>query len=76
LSVGIEIGIYPLAGQIGGLSVTVPAMLFWYGPTGLVEAVLTSSIVVSLSKTRSIRLHGLEMLQNDNSRNSKINGGS
>ncbi len=67
LAVGIEIGLYPLAGQLGGLSVTIPAMLIWYGPTGLLEAVFTSSLVLSILKTKSIRLHGLEMLFNDKS---------
>ncbi len=68
LAVGIEIGIYPLAGQLGGLPVTIPAMLVWYGPTGLLEATFTSSLVLSLSKTKSVRLHGLEMLLNPKSK--------
>jgi cobalt/nickel transport system permease protein len=63
VAVGIQIGIYPLAGEIGGLSASIPTMLFWYGPTGLLEAVVTSSLVLSLSQIKSIRLHGLEMLK-------------
>lgn len=63
VAVGVQIGIYPLAGEIGGLSASIPTMLFWYGPTGLLEAVVTSSIVISLSQINSIKLHGLEMLR-------------
>ncbi len=62
LAVGIEIGIYPLAGQIGGTPVTVPAMLVWYVPTGLIEAAATCVLVLPLSRIKAIRLHGLEMI--------------
>lgn len=63
LAVGIEIGIYPLAGQMGGILVTVPTMLLWYVPTGLLEAIVTSSLVLSLSKIRPVKLYGLDLLR-------------
>lgn len=66
LAVGIEIGIYPIVGSIGGILVTVPTMLFWYVPTGFLEAAVTSSLVISLSRISSIKLHGLDMLQHRN----------
>jgi cobalt/nickel transport system permease protein len=69
LAVGIEIGIYPIVGSIGGLSVTVPTMLFWYVPTGFLEAAVTSSLVISLSRISSIKLYGLNMLRHKNNEN-------
>lgn len=66
LAVGIQIGIAPLVGTLGGIGVTVPTMLFWYVPTGLVEALFTVPIVLSLSQATPTKLHGLKMLHNTN----------
>src|SRR3990170_8260427 len=63
LAVGIQIGINPLVGNLGGIAVTVPTMLFWYVPTGLAEALFTSPIVLSLSRVSPTKLNGLSMLQ-------------
>ncbi len=63
LSVGLQIGICPLAGDLGGIAVTVPTMLFWYVPTGLAEGAFTSSVLLSLSKAVPQMLHGLNMLR-------------
>jgi cobalt/nickel transport system permease protein len=64
LAVGIQIGINPLVGTLGGIAVTVPTMLFWYVPTGLAEALFTVPIVLSLSRVSPTKLHGLSMLYN------------
>ena len=64
LAVGIQIGINPLVGTLGGLAVTVPTMLIWYVPTGLAEAIFTSSLVLSLSRVIPTKLYGLTLLQN------------
>lgn len=56
LAVGIQIGVNPLVGTLGGIGVTVPTMLFWYVPTGLLEAIFTSSIILSLFRISSIKL--------------------
>ena len=64
LAVGIEIGINPIAGNLGGLWVTVPTMMSWYVPTGIIEGVIASSLVVSFYKTKSIKLYGLELCNN------------
>ena len=66
LAVGIEIGIYPIVGSIGGILVTVPTMLFWYVPTGFLEAAVTSSLVLSLSRISVVKLQGLDMLRSGN----------
>jgi cobalt/nickel transport system permease protein len=69
LSVGIQIGINPIVGTLGGLAVTVPTMLIWYVPTGLAEAIFTSSLLLSLSRVIPTKLYGLTMLQNKNELN-------
>ena len=61
LAVGIEIGLFPMVGNLGGVFVTVPSMLFWYVPTGIIEGVIASSLIVSLSRLRGVRLLGLEL---------------
>jgi cobalt/nickel transport system permease protein len=63
LAVGIQIGIDPLAGNLGGIGVTVPTMLFWYVPTGIAEGIFTSTLVLSLSKAIPEKLHGMAMLK-------------
>jgi cobalt/nickel transport system permease protein len=61
LAVGIEIGLFPMVGTLGGIFVTVPSMLIWYVPTGIIEGVVASALIVSLSKLNGIRLFGLEL---------------
>ncbi len=61
LAVGIEIGIFPMVGTLGGIVVTVPSMLIWYVPTGIIEGVVASSLIVSLSRLRGVRLLGLDL---------------
>jgi cobalt/nickel transport system permease protein len=62
LAVGIEIGVAPIVGTLGGITVTVPTMLFWYVPSGLAEAMFTVPIVLSLSRVSPTKLYGLSML--------------
>ena len=66
LAVGIEIGVYPFAGQLGGITVTVPTMLMWYVPTGLIEGIFASLLIVPLSRIKTMKLHGLDMLRAKN----------
>ena len=61
LAVGIEIGLFPMVGTLGGLFVTVTSMLFWYVPTGIIEGIVASSLIVSLSRLRGVKLWGLEL---------------
>jgi ABC-type Co2+ transport system permease subunit len=65
LAVGIEIRVYPLVGNLGGIAVTVPTMLFWYVPTGLAEGAFTSTLVLSLSRAILAKLYGLVMLKTE-----------
>ena len=66
LAVGTEISIYPLAGQLGGITVTVPTMLMWYVPTGLIEGIFASLLIVPLSRIKTMKLHGLDLLRAKN----------
>ena len=66
LAVGIEIGLFPMVGNLGGITVTVPSMLVWYVPTGIIEGVVASSLIVSLSRLRGVRLFGLELCKKEN----------
>ncbi len=60
LAVGIEIGIFPMVGTLGGIVVTVPSMLMWYVPTGIIEGFVASTLIVSLSKLNGVKLLGLD----------------
>jgi cobalt/nickel transport system permease protein len=66
LAVGVEIGLFPMVGTLGGLMVTVPSMLMWYVPTGIVEGIVASTLIVSLSKLHGVKLLGLELCKNAN----------
>jgi ABC-type Co2+ transport system permease subunit len=61
LAVGSEIGLFPMVGNLGGLAVTLPTMLVWYVPTGIVEGVIASALIVSLSRLKGVKLLGLEL---------------
>jgi cobalt/nickel transport system permease protein len=61
LAVGFEIGLFPLVGTLGGVAVTVPSMLFWYIPTGAIEGIVSSALIVSLARLGGVRLFGLEL---------------
>ena len=61
LAVGTEIGLFPMVGNLGGILVTVPSMLMWYIPTGIIEGVVASALIVSLSRLHGVRLLGLEL---------------
>ena len=61
VAVGLEIGLFPMVGNLGGILVTVPTMLMWYVPTGIIEGIVASALIVSLSRLDGIKLIGLEL---------------
>jgi cobalt/nickel transport system permease protein len=69
LAVGIEIGLFPMVGTLGGIFVTVPSMLVWYVPTGIIEGVVASALIVSLSKLNGVKLLGLDLCRKSNKNN-------
>jgi cobalt/nickel transport system permease protein len=66
LAVGVEIGLFPMVGNLGGIFVTIPSMLVWYVPTGIIEGIVASTLIVSLSRLRGVRLLGLELCKKTN----------
>lgn len=66
LAVGVEIGMFTMAGNLGGVTVTVPGMLFWYVPTGIIEGIVASALVTSLAKLDGVKLFGLELCKKKN----------
>jgi cobalt/nickel transport system permease protein len=65
-AVGLEIGLFPMVGTLGGTFVTVPSMLMWYVPTGIIEGVVSSTLIVSLSRLHGVKLLGLELCRKTN----------
>jgi cobalt/nickel transport system permease protein len=63
LACGLEIGFSPVFSQAGGVSVTVPAMLFWHVLIGLGEAVITATLITSLHKVSPTVLNSLQLLR-------------
>ena len=69
LAVGTEIGIYPIAGELGGLTVSIPTMLLWYVPSGLIEGVVAAALILPLSRLKASELHGLNSLRSGKNKN-------
>jgi cobalt/nickel transport system permease protein len=61
LAVGLEIGLFPMVGTLGGVGVTVTSMMVWYVPTGVIEGLVSSALIVSLARLGGVRLFGLEL---------------
>jgi cobalt/nickel transport system permease protein len=60
---GLEIGLSPIFSEAGGLTVTVPAMLFWHALIGLGEATITTTIISQLYRIRPTVLSGLNLMR-------------
>jgi cobalt/nickel transport system permease protein len=65
LAVGIDIGLYPMVGSVGGLAVTIPTMLILYVPTGFAEGIVAASLIVPLSRIKAIKLYGVSLLREE-----------
>jgi cobalt/nickel transport system permease protein len=65
LAVGIDIGLYPMVGSVGGLAVTIPTMLILYVPTGFAEGLVAASLIVPLSRIKAIKLYGVSLLREE-----------
>ncbi|MEM1589063.1 MAG: energy-coupling factor ABC transporter permease [Candidatus Bathyarchaeia archaeon] len=63
LACGLEIGLSPLFSQVGGIIVTIPAMLFWHTLIGLCEAAITTTFVTQLYRIQPAFLNGLALLK-------------
>jgi cobalt/nickel transport system permease protein len=63
LACALEIGVSPVFSQAGGVSVTVPAMLFWHALIGLGEAAITATLITSLHRLNPAVLSSLQLLR-------------
>jgi cobalt/nickel transport system permease protein len=65
LACGLEIGVSPVFSQVGGIAITVPAMLFWHTLIGLAEAAITTTFLTQLYRLQPAVLNGLALLKRD-----------
>ncbi len=63
IACSLEIGSSPVFSQVGGVGITLPAMLFWYSIIGLSEASITATLVTSLQRLNPNVLNGLQFLR-------------
>ncbi len=63
LACGLEIGLSPFFSEVGGITVTVPAMLFWHFFIGLGEAAITTTFISQLHKLQPHVLNGLAIIR-------------
>jgi len=60
---GLQIGFSPVFSDAGGITVTLPAMLFWHALIGLGEAAITTTLVSQLHRLQPAVLNGLAILR-------------
>ncbi|MEM3641771.1 MAG: energy-coupling factor ABC transporter permease [Candidatus Bathyarchaeia archaeon] len=63
LACSLEIGFSPVFSEVGGIAVTVPAMLFWHVLIGLGEAAITTTLITQLYRLRPTVLNGLTFMR-------------
>jgi cobalt/nickel transport system permease protein len=63
LATAVEIGASSVFANVGGLAVTVPAMLFWHVIIGVGEAVITTSLTSQFLRIKPTLLHGLATIR-------------
>ncbi|MEM2987470.1 MAG: energy-coupling factor ABC transporter permease [Candidatus Bathyarchaeia archaeon] len=63
LACSLQIGLSPAFTKAGGITVTVPAMLFWHVLIGLGEAAITTTAITQLYRAQPAVLNGLAFLK-------------
>jgi len=63
LACGLQIGFSPTFSDSGGITATVPAMLFWHVFIGLGEAAITAALISQLHRLQPTVLNGLAILR-------------
>jgi cobalt/nickel transport system permease protein len=63
LACGLQIGFSPAFSAVGGITVTVPAMLFWHILIGLGEAAITTTAITQLYRVQPAVLNGLAFIK-------------
>ncbi|MEM3769768.1 MAG: energy-coupling factor ABC transporter permease [Candidatus Bathyarchaeia archaeon] len=65
LACGLQIGFSPVFTEAGGITVTVPAMLFWHVLIGIGEASITTTAITQLYRVQPAVLNGLAFLKRE-----------
>jgi cobalt/nickel transport system permease protein len=65
LACGLQIGFSPAFSEVGGITVTIPAMLFWHVLIGLGEATITTTAITQLYRVHPVVLNGLAFLKRE-----------
>ena len=63
LAAALEMGTSPAYANAGGITFTVPAMLFYYGFMGLAEGAITTTLVVSLQRLQPALMSSLTIMK-------------
>jgi len=63
LACALQIGFSPAFSEVGGIAVTVPAMLFWHVIIGVGEAAITTTVVSQLGRIQPTVLNGLALVR-------------
>jgi cobalt/nickel transport system permease protein len=63
LAAALEIGFSPAFAGVGGIMVTIPAMLFWHVMIGLGEGAITTTLVMSLQRFQPAIVGGLTLMR-------------
>jgi cobalt/nickel transport system permease protein len=63
LTCGLQIGFSPVFSSAGGVTLTVPAMVFWHTLIGLGEAAITTGLLSQLYRLQPTVLNGLSFLR-------------
>ncbi|MEM2394414.1 MAG: energy-coupling factor ABC transporter permease [Candidatus Bathyarchaeia archaeon] len=63
LACGLEIGLSPIFSGVGGIAVTIPAMLFWHALIGVGEAAITTTFIIQLYRLNPTVLNGLAFMR-------------
>jgi len=63
LAAAIQIGVSSMFASVGGVLVTVPAMLFWHVIIGACEAAITTSLTSQFLRVKPTMLNGLAILR-------------
>jgi cobalt/nickel transport system permease protein len=63
VAAALEMGISPAYANAGGISFTVPIMLFYHGFMGLAEGAITTTLVMSLQRLQPAIMSSLAIMR-------------
>jgi cobalt/nickel transport system permease protein len=63
VAAALEMGTSSAYASAGGITFTIPAMLFYYGLMGLVEGAITTTLVLSLQQLQPTIINSLSIMK-------------